>query len=156
MSRLVIHGATSSSNLPAVFFGLSLVAGAVTAVLAERGHLPWLPFASRLGAQLICFMAFVLGWAVALFVSRRSMARAGRVEIDEQKLVFHRDGLWVAIQWTDCKGFKDGDADFIEVELREEVPLTRSYWPLTIPTPSEKDRVAVLAVLDAHGLKRLS
>jgi hypothetical protein len=156
MSRLVVRGAPASSNIPAFVFGLVLVAAAGAGFAAEQDLFPWL---SNLEvgrfSGVICVGTTVAGLMLVAFLSRRSSATLGRVELEDSTLDFFRDRMHVRLNAADLAGYRDGDDDFIELELRGDASVPRSFRPLTIPTPTEKDRVAVLEALDRCGLRRL-
>ncbi|MEZ0227645.1 MAG: hypothetical protein ACAI25_03415 [Planctomycetota bacterium] len=158
MSRIEVRGAhASSSNSPALFFLVVIALGVVAAILAREKTLPWLrPFGGDVGGGLICASTYVAGWTIAVALSRRSMSRSGRVVLEEAHAFFERDGYSAVVFWEYCAGYLDGDSDYVELVLHEGAPRSPLLWPLTIPTLREEDRVAVLAALDARGLRRLS
>lgn len=129
-------------------FVLILAAGVATTLLAGSGRSPVVGAAGKLA----CPASFVLGWAAAWFLSRRSMIRSARAELDEEKVGILSEPYRVTLFWRDIDGFRDHDADFVEV-VTDRWP--RGYPKLGIPTLSEQDRTAVLAFLDARGLRRL-
>jgi hypothetical protein len=53
--------------------------------------------------------------------------------------------------WDELAGYRDGSIDYVELIPRAR----RGRWPpLTIPTPTEELRTAVLRALDERGLAR--
>jgi len=54
------------------------------------------------------------------------------------------------ILWSELKGFEDGRSDYVRLVVEKG----QSSF-LTVPTIREEDRVAVLRVLDEHGIPRL-
>ncbi len=154
MTRFVVEGTRTWSGGTLVFW-FFIIGGMLAAGLTRGSELPWLK--PLQGAeQLICLGSFVLGVLSAFFLWRRSIARAGRVELAEGGFTFTRGWRrdWIAL--ADLAGYRDGDVDFVELVRKKDVPISKDFPRLTIPTPTEKDRVTVLAALDASGLRRLS
>jgi hypothetical protein len=71
------------------------------------------------------------------------------VAFEESRIVF-RGPAPTALSWTEIRGYRDDSSDWIEL-----VPCSWHPSRLLVPTRSEGDRVAVLALLDRKGLHRL-
>jgi hypothetical protein len=98
---------------------------------------------------------------VALFVAAFTaalarpffLARAGKVELGAERIVFARRGLLRrSVPWSDLEAYSDASPAMIGLLRRgETAPCPR----LAIPTGTEEERVRVLSVLDEHGLRRV-
>jgi hypothetical protein len=118
-----------------------------------RAMFPWSP-SLRLEAPVgAAAVALLLG--LALRLSRRHfIARTGRAIFFEDRVVLAksriglRRPITVELEWRELAGFRDGSIDYVELIPRR--PDVRAM--LTVPTPSEEERTAVLALLDAHGV----
>ena len=96
------------------------------------------------GLAVAIVTSFVVAWAFALIVRNRWNARSGYIEIDFNGFVIdHTRSVPIA----SIESFRDDSADFVEL-------LLASGSRVTIPTPTETDRVAVLAFLTVHGARR--
>jgi hypothetical protein len=143
----VVHGARSTDRAAWVVF-LVIVAAGIAAGLQPIAGI------QRFGC-IVWLGAFALAWAAAWFVSRRAEARAGRVELDEERILFVRGPYWGYVPWSDVAGYRDGDADFVELVRKDGTRPVEWSPRLAVPTLTEKDRVAVLELLDRRGLNRI-
>ncbi len=134
-----------------VGLGLALPATMYLA-LVETGKLtvPWVP---PKGVGLLG-VTFVVVVAVKL-VQRRTRHRGLDVLFVETGIHFNGPTEWhlAVVPWKDIAGFKDDDREVIEIVRRNTLPRLAAW--LLIPTPSEVERTAVLALLDQRGVKRL-
>jgi hypothetical protein len=148
----VIQGGDAWSGCSSVVFVLSVPLAIAAAGIASVSPLPWL---REGGAALVCFGTFVLAVAVSFGLWRRSVARSSRVVLDELGVEISRDLFHENFPWRDLAGYRDGDTDFVELVRPAGVARRTRFPRLTVPTLTEKDRVAVLAFLDARGIRRL-
>jgi len=93
--------------------------------------------------------------AVVGLVGGTILARRGTLDdvvvFEEGRIVFYGP-THADVSWGDLHGYRDGDAEWVELVLTQGAAGHR----LLVPTPKEADRVAVLALLDRRGLDRLS
>lgn len=139
---------------PAVMFAAALGGGLLIRATA-RGALPWVPdplvgiASSPLGSSAARIgLALVAAVAVGALL-HRLLRRTGRVELLDDRVVVVRGGELEALPFALVRGYRDGSIDHVAV-----VAFADPY-ELAIPTPTESDRTAVLAFLDARGLPRL-
>ena len=107
--------------------------------------------ASGLALGTFLFLGIVFFVANAADRSR-ALARCGRVEFRELGVFLTKAEEKAGVRWAEIAGFTDASSDFVQLLT------TKRTFPahlLTVPTPTEKDRVAVLELLDRHGLRRL-
>jgi hypothetical protein len=167
---LVVRGGTKQRlelAAAAALWGTALFLGG-TYFLATRGYLPSLSTLSgwRPHPAVEIFLrhgALLLGGGAAWVTARILMPTLGRVEFHEDVIVFWKPATrsWNSsvmsaapdvrstIRWKDVTGFRDDASDHVAVVCRSG---TSSF--LTIPTPSEQDRVAVLDLLVKRGVPR--
>ncbi|MEZ0231101.1 MAG: hypothetical protein ACAI25_20970 [Planctomycetota bacterium] len=119
----------------------------------------------RLGGFLACapwplalVVAVLGGWLAERFVR----STQGSVAFYEARIVISKkvpggclsSGVVVEhteqVLWNEVKGFKDDAAGYVTL-----VATCGSASFLTVPTPEEEDRVAVIALLDARGIPRI-
>jgi hypothetical protein len=121
------------------------------------GRLPWAVAGSeKLFANAPLLTASVVVFALAVSYSLAKsvfLARAGRVELDDEGIVFRR-GLFLKtrVAWSALEGFSDASSGRVDLVKKGERFARPS---LAIPTRDDASRAAVLAALDAHGLRRL-
>ncbi|MEZ0227644.1 MAG: hypothetical protein ACAI25_03410 [Planctomycetota bacterium] len=152
---LTVTGAHSWSTGRGVLL-VWVLAGGGALVLTATGEAPWLPLLPRPLVGLGILLGSTFGAVLTSFlVVRRSKARAGHVVFHERWIVFLRAAETTTVGFDEIQGFRDGDADFVELVRKPGVSASIAFPRLTVPTPTEKDRVAVLAVLDARGIRRL-
>jgi hypothetical protein len=99
------------------------------------------------------FFAFLAGVAVFVWKTETILARAGRVTFLDDQVVFEKPGVIVGVRWDEILAYDDGSADFVQVLMKERASSSRAAY-LTIPTRAERDRVAVLELLDRRGVPR--
>ena len=56
------------------------------------------------------------------------------------------------LAWRDVTSFDDGSTAYVRLQRRE--PRRRDFYRLTIPTPSDETRRAVLELLERFGIPR--
>jgi hypothetical protein len=82
-------------------------------------------------------------------------ARSRGVVFFEEAVVFRERGFRdVAITWDRLAGYRDGNADFVRL-IEKDRRLLQGPSHLFVPTPTDADRTAVLAILDKKGLRRI-
>jgi hypothetical protein len=113
----------------------------------------------RVAARGLLLVPAALG---AYLGERLLRPRAGSVAFYEVRIVISkqtREGLLhmgktvehtEQILWSELRGFRDDRSDHVVLVVERG---TSSF--LTVPTPREEDRVAVLKLLDDRGIKRL-
>lgn len=111
------------------------------------------PFLAWSWSAPILLFAWIVGFlAVEGFLRRHIGARTGRVEFyAEFVLLQGRLILPEAYDWKDVRGFDDGSSDYVTLLLRRDARLPTD---VDVPTPTEKDRVAVLDLLVRRGIPR--
>lgn len=122
------------------------------ALAARHGFVPWVD-AGGLGPYAFLFAplaGLALWWAVML----PRLAASGEAVLGEQGVTLRGDagGLAHSIAWSAVAGYRDGASSAVQLILEGGGGLAAT---VSIPTPTEADRVAVLALLDARGLGRL-
>jgi hypothetical protein len=106
-------------------------------------------------------LALVFGAFGGYLAERFVRPYSGTVTFYEPRIVFSKqkpkgifDGSCIEhteqVLWSEVKGFKDASADYVTL-----VATCGSASFLTVPTPREEDRVAVLKLLDERGIPRL-
>lgn len=146
----------------AVVLGLG---GATFAVLARDRALPWLPepmvqaMGSRWGRRLVFAVVAAAAFAAYYATVARLRRRAGRFELHADRVVVVRPTLddpdepsTAEVAWSDLRGFRDAATDHVVLVPGDEAEVAVE---LALPTPTEADRVTLLALLDARGLPRL-
>lgn len=154
--RLVLRGASLRTTYRRVIVvQAALIAAWLAGVVAIRlGVVPWAD-----GNSVAVYVPLVGGPLVALGVFvvmlRAGHSAAGEAALDERGATFTKDSsaLRMRIEWGEVVGYRDGAVAFVKLVPTEGESAWSSY--LGIPTPTEAERVAVLAFLDARGLKRL-
>jgi hypothetical protein len=114
--------------------------------------------------QLGIHAAIGVLWVAALFfVPSRLGARFGHVCFRPVGLVFKSalfkaDGAVRVVPWSELRAYSDDSIDYVQLVMRNGATRWPRWIgkPITIPTPTETDRAAVLAELDRRGLVRLS
>jgi hypothetical protein len=107
-----------------------------------------LAFAANQPAVLATCLVVASAIVVWQFLAR---GRTGRVAFYPHTIDFIRQDL-KTVFWREIVGYRDDSADYIQL-LREG---TLGASPeLAVPTRTEAERVAVLALLDSRGLKRM-
>ncbi|MEZ0227643.1 MAG: hypothetical protein ACAI25_03405, partial [Planctomycetota bacterium] len=136
-----------------------VVAGAIvmaiapfTAVLIDSASFPWHGKRASEFALSGALTLFAIGLGSTFFGWLRSRARQGRVVLDDRLVVFFRGRRFESISWSEIRGFRDRSADYVELVTGDVAPR---WIPPTIPTATEKARVAVLEYLDARGVARV-
>ncbi len=114
-------------------------------------------------------IAIVLGMCGAYVAERFVRPRAGRVEFYDRGIVFVKQRSRVSflrvfltgsepkliedaisLEWSELQGFRDDSSEHVALVKKDgESSL------LTVPTLNEKDRVAVLKLLDERGVPRV-
>lgn len=143
---VVVEGERSWSG-GGIAFAAVVVAGIGEIVLAENKVIPSILSSSAVGALM-----FVAAIGLSFFVWRRSIARAGRVVMGVSAIHFTRGRAERGRRMDLLLGLPRRGRGLVEL-IR--APVLRDFPRLTIPTPSESDRVAVLEALDRHGLRRV-
>ncbi|MEZ0227646.1 MAG: hypothetical protein ACAI25_03420 [Planctomycetota bacterium] len=154
MSRLVLVGRVSSRAFEA--FGVIALAGVVVSVLVDQDVLPWLGFLARekrfaavLSASL--FVALIVAYAVW----RRAKSFAAQVVLGDSDVLFVRGHARLSVRYEWLAGYTDELPDIIELVRKPRAPSSPAFLRLSVPTPDEQGRLALLALLASKGLKRL-
>lgn len=134
------------------FTGTVLTAFVVVVLAMRHGWVPWVDGAGW--SPIVGMLVFGIASVVVFprFIER-SIAAAGRATLDDAGVTFEKEasGLEHRLAWSDVVGYRDAAQRWVEL-----APRRGAAGALTsIPTPTEADRVAVLAFLDARGLKRV-
>jgi hypothetical protein len=88
-------------------------------------------------------------------VMDRIRARRRSVAFFEHEVVFVEHGFRdVAIAWDRLAGYRDGNASFVRL-VEKDRRLLQGPSHLLVPTRTEAERTAVLALLDRKGLRRI-
>jgi hypothetical protein len=119
------------------------------------GGLPWTALGFSRGDATGLTLCIVLATPLAaVFLAfllwRHGRVRSGRVELGEAGIVFRHASLKQELPWSEVVGFRDDSVDFVELFSRRAGDVL-----LTVPTPTERDRVAVLDRLVARGVPRV-
>jgi hypothetical protein len=147
--RLVVRGAAKGG----VADRRAMVPFALV-IAIRRGLVPWVHADSPL-TLVGLVVSSLAAFATFLVLFRAGHSAAGEVALDTRGATFTKDPgspLRVAVDWEEVLGYGDGAATHVTLVARGGD--FGSY--VSIPTPTEADRVAVLAFLDARGMKRLS
>jgi hypothetical protein len=138
---------------PLAHIGVIVIA-TLTYLATRDGLLPWTPVAPEWVYKL---GAFTLAVSLSALVRWRQRHRGLKVDFHEQVILFGVLGgrVGVEVPWSDVAGFKDGDADSVELLRRPGAPRLKMKRPLLVPTPTEADRTAVLALLIERGVSRV-
>ncbi len=151
VAHLVIEG-RDRWGLSSVLIVFSVFLALGASAIASVSPFPWL---REGGAALVCVGTLVVGVGASFGLWRRSVARSARVVLDQCVEVsrgpFHHESF----EWQELAGYRDGETDYIELVRAPGARAPTAFPRLTIPTLSEKDRVAVLELLDRRGLRRL-
>lgn len=151
--RLELRGPRSvaQANRRATLVFAALIALSLGAAIAmRRGLVPWIPHRD------VGFVPIVLGPMLASVVFqllfRTGQAAAGGAALHDEGAVFAKEGAFrLEVPWSEVDGYRDGATAYVQLEAAK-APLASH---VAIPTPTEADRLAVLAFLDGRGLKRL-
>jgi hypothetical protein len=132
-------------NLLIVSF-LLFITGFMDVLGSLRLALPW-DAGSRFVTPALVAGSFVLLCWATLQVHRRR----GKVTFHDERIVFDEGSeRSAAIPWFEVVAFDDASADYIVL-----VPRKRVTWlGLSVPTPTERDRVAVLDLLVKRSIPR--
>lgn len=151
---LVVRGPSPArvGRQAGALMGALLLASVAGVVAARRGYLPWVDGAG-LGAYpflLSPLVALALWWTVVI----PRLAAAGEATLDHDRVTLTKDpgGLSHSIPWSAVAGYRDRARAFVELRL---VRGGDHRTTASIPTPTDDDRAAVLAFLDARGLRRV-
>jgi hypothetical protein len=90
-------------------------------------------------------------------VTRWEATRYGRVEFYDEGIVFLKCVTRherTEVEWHDLAGFRDAAPDHVRLVRREKGGRTPEFV-LSVPTPNDKTRTAVLQLLDRRGLSRV-
>jgi hypothetical protein len=100
-----------------------------------------------------------VGTLLLVTLLRWEGARSLSAELDSEgvRILNHADPTWAPrrgrfVPWSVVSGYRDDRAERVVLVLRERVFFRKT---VVIPTYSEVDRTAVLAILDEHGIPRL-
>jgi hypothetical protein len=152
-SWLKVPGAWYGWRLPSLAVALLGGLAALGAVLALRWlNLPWMIPATTVEHPLVTPLAFVFagGFSYGL-VKPFFLARGGHVTLSPAGVLAKRRGFTSRAVWNDLVAFTDDSSATLGLIRRgKNAPDTR----LAVPTPTERERVAALRILDAHGLRR--
>lgn len=151
---LVVRGRRSpkQATLRAALVGGGLLALSLGwGIAMRRGLVPWV---GHPDVALVPMALGPLAAAAAFFVLFRSgHAASGEAALHDEGAVFAKEGdLRLEVPWSAISAYRDGATAFVQLESGAAPPLGSH---VAIPTPTEADRVAVLAFLDGRGLKRL-
>jgi hypothetical protein len=142
---------------PIVIIPTSAVVAYLISSWAGFKKTPWLVWDSMRLAVPIALL--VLGLVLLRLTRRYFVCRSGTATFYEDRVAFRKRVRGqtrfteATVAWSELGGYRDGSSDYIQLVRKGESfasPL------LAIPTPSEDDRVKVLALLDARGLARLN
>jgi hypothetical protein len=156
---VVARGAWYGWRLPSL--AAAACAGALVLVsivaLATR-HVPWsIEGSDKLfaGAPPVLSASIVVFALAAAYSLAKSVfiARAGRVVIDDDGVVLKR-GLFrrTRVAWSELEAYSDASSGRVDLVKKGE---SFARPKLAIPTRSDETHAAVLAALDAHGLRRI-
>lgn len=120
------------------------------AIALNSGAVPWIRRFGEPGAFLI------LAWGIAacapiVAIAAWAARRTGRIEFYENIVVWRRVGTNVFARWKQLRGFRDDSIDFVQLIRVNDAIADPTF---AIPTPTEKDRTAVLDLLARKGLRR--
>lgn len=136
-----------------MLFTAGLLAASFGGALAARhGLVPWVD-GQGLGAYAF-LLAPLGGLALWWVVMAPRLAAAGEAVLDERGVTLHEPagGLAHTVAWSAIAGYRDHAGDAVRLVLARGGALAGTA---SIPTPTEAERAAVLAHLDARGLRRL-
>jgi hypothetical protein len=156
--KVVARGAWFGWRLPSLAAsgcGGLLVLVSIFALSFAR--LPWTIRGSEklfAEAPLATTSVVVFALAASYVIAKSVFVRgAGRVEMDDEGIVFQR-GLFLKtrVAWSALEGFSDASSGRVDLVKKGE---SFARPELAIPTGDDATRAAVLAALDAHGLRRV-
>lgn len=134
----------------------------LVAVLAALQWSPLLTWLSARGGALPLLLLLALlgaGSVVPLLaLDRWELRGAVRVELHAREVVFLRERTGharLALRWSELRGYRDGQAGWVQLVLEPDRPTPIPPELLAVPTPDDATRAALLAALDAQGLVRL-
>ena len=107
------------------------------------------PVVRVFGSTLVLLLLALV--ASTVLGRKRTFSRVGRVEFKNLGIFFEKNGRRAALRWEHVAGFRDDSTEFVEIVART---WKAHSWMFTVPTLSERDRVAVLALLDQKGVSR--
>ena len=123
--------------------------GVVIVVALGTAHLAP-PLRGISGPAAYCLLGYLIGPLVMSFVDDWAARRTGRVEFHEDRIVL-REELRQQLSWSEVVAFSDGPSDYVQLYKQGQ------RWgrnQLAVPTPDEKTRTDVLALLDSRGVQR--
>jgi hypothetical protein len=150
MEPLVVRGAWYGWRVPSLASsgcGGLLAFGSILAL--TYGRIPW----SIEGSETVFSQAPLAGACVVVFAVAATYslaksffrARAGRIIIDDDGVLFTGLIGETRVAWSELAGYSDSSGAHVDLAPRG----------LAIPTRDDATRAAVLAALDAHGLRRI-
>jgi hypothetical protein len=154
---LVIEAPRRRLAHPVLVLVAFFVVAVATGVLAYLGQIPWMPSGAPVFLVVLhpAFWKLVLlplGVVLAIVAARHIQARAGQVVFFADRIELSKHEGAAVVHWSDLAGFRDGSSDFVQLLRRGERIASAQ---LTVPTPTEETRVAVLRLLDERGLHRV-
>ena len=102
-------------------------------------------------------LAFALVLVLGFLTSRFTLARSGLAQFSAEGVEIEKPRGYdvpphrVRLRWQELRAYRDPSSDFVEL-LRPGDRIARRK--LTVPTPNEETRTAVLHLLDGHGIPR--
>lgn len=129
---------------------------ALFGIVVTTGFARFLPWPSALeggpGLEGLALLLGLAGFATLVAIQRWAVARIGRAELFADRIVVkHRDRL-VTIRLAEVDAFEDGAGDYVRLVLTGEAG---TKGDVTVPTPSETGRAALIEALAAAGVPRL-
>lgn len=138
---------------------LAIVGTILLIIWLEGGlNVPWAPLELIPSTTTRALVWTVIGGPIFILLviaQDRIRARGRVVAFFEDSVVFRERGFRdVSISWETLEGYRDGDARFIRL-VEKSRRLLAGPSHLLVPTPTDVERTAVLALLDRKGLRRI-
>lgn len=130
------------------------ITGTVVATAFAR-HLPWpSALAGAPGLEGLVLLFGLAGFAALVVIQRWALARLGQAELFADRLVIKHQRRFLTIRLSEIEAFDDGSADYVKLSI------PGSGWAqhrrdVTVPTPGETDRAALVGALASANIPRL-
>lgn len=151
---LVVEGPDRSRWVGPVYLAIT-VGGLAGALLffSEHDRLPWFQLFDLGGwglpATALASLLFVI--AATTWLAETVFMQGGQVVFLESGILLTKQGLTAVLPWEELAAYADDASDYVLL-LRKGT--SHGSIHLTVPTPTDGDRAAVLGLLDRRGIPR--
>lgn len=132
--------------------------GAITGTMVATAFARLLPWPSALagapGLEGLVLLFGLAGFAALVAIQRWALARLGQAELFADRLVIKHQRRFLTIRLSEIEAFDDASADYVKLSIPGDgwAPLRRD---VTVPTPGETDRAALVGALASANIPRL-